>query len=100
MSKANMYICVIKIRLHLFTAQSLKEKRSVIKSLIRKTQNKFTLSIAEVGDHELWQSSLIGAAIVANNKRILEREMERVLAFIEQDSEFEIIEIQHEIWSF
>lgn len=100
MRVSDMYICVIKIRLHLFTAQSLKDKRSVIKSLIRKVQNKFSLSIAEVGDHELWQSSLIGVALVANNKRILEREMEKALAFIEQGTEFEIIEVRHEIWSF
>jgi uncharacterized protein YlxP (DUF503 family) len=91
---------VIKVRVHIFISHSLKEKRSVIKSLLRRTQQKFSLSIAEVGNNELWQSSLIGVAIVGNNKRLLEREMEKVLAFMEQDSKIEIVEIQHEIWSF
>lgn len=95
-----MYICVMKIRLHLFAAQSLKEKRSCIKSIIRKVQNKFAIAIAEVGDNELWQSALLGAAIVANNRKHLEREMEKVLAFIEQNLEIEVIEIQHEMWNF
>lgn len=95
-----MYICVLKIRLHLFAAQSLKEKRSCIKSIIRKVQNKFAIAIAEVGDHELWQSSLLGGAIVANNSRYLEREMEKVLALIEQNTEIEVMEIQHEIWNY
>lgn len=95
-----MFVCIIKVRIHIFTPHSLKEKRSVIKSLLRKTQTKFRLSIAEIGDNDLWQSSLVGAAIVGNNKRLLEREMDKVLAFMEQDSEIEIVEIQHEIWSY
>jgi uncharacterized protein YlxP (DUF503 family) len=81
-------------------AQSLKEKRSVVKSLLRKTQAKFTVSAAEVGDNELWQSAVLGIALTGNNQRLLEREKEKVLHFMEQDSAFEIVEIHHEIWSF
>lgn len=95
-----MFVCVLKIRLHLYNAQSLKDKRSVVKSLLRKTQDKFGVSIAEVGDNELWQSALIGLAIAGSSQRLLEREKEKVLHFMEQDPEFEIVEIHHEIWSF
>lgn len=95
-----MLVCLIKIRLRIHAAQSLKEKRRVLKSVLEKTRHKFGLTIAEVGDNDLWQSSCIGAALVGNSRVLLEKEMEKVLAFIERDLGVEIIEVQHETWNF
>lgn len=95
-----MFVYVIKIRLHIFIAQSLKDKRSVVKSLLRRTQQKFAVSVAEVGDNELWQSALMGITFTGNSQRLLEQQKEKILNFIEQDSECEIVEIQQECWSF
>lgn len=99
MSKV-MFVCVVGVRLYLGGAHSLKEKRSVVKSLLEKTRHKFALSMAEVGDHDLWQSSRIGFALVGNDKGFLEREMEKILDFLEQGGEAEIAAVKHEIWSF
>jgi len=95
-----MLVCLIRIRLRLFNVHSLKEKRSVIKSALEKTRHKFRLSIAEVGDQDVWQSSDIGIALVGNNKGLLEREMEKVLSFLENSAELEIVSVNHEIWGY
>jgi len=95
-----MFVCVLSVRLHIFDARSLKEKRSVVKSLLEKTRNRFGLAIAEVGDHDLWQSTRLGIAMVAASKPILEKEMEKVLSFLEQGGEVELVEANHEIWAF
>lgn len=89
-----------EIRLHLYAAHSLKEKRSIIKRVIERVKNKFNVSIAETGDQDLWQSALIGAAITGNNKGLLERELEKILNLIESSGELEIISVVHEIWGF
>lgn len=95
-----MYICIVKIKLHLYSPQSLKEKRSIIKSVTEKTRHKFHIAIAEVGDQELWQSSILGLSMVSNDKIKLEKIMTRITDYIENNIEGDIISIQHEIWSF
>ena len=95
-----MLVCLIRIKLHLFNVHSLKEKRSVLKSAIEKTRHKFKLSIAEVGEQDVWQSSALGIALVGNDKGLLEREMEKVLHFLENNAELEIVSVNHEIWGY
>ena len=95
-----MFVCLVKVRFFFNAGHSLKEKRSVVKSLLEKTRCRFGLSIAEVGDHDLWQSSQVGFALIGNDKGLLEREMEKVLDFMEQGGEMEIVEVNHEIWGF
>ncbi len=95
-----MLVYVIKIDLRLFAVGSLKEKRSIIKSLIEKTKHKFTVSIAEVGEHDAWQFAQLGLALVGNSKSLLEREMSKILNFLEAGGEIEILSVTHEIWSY
>lgn len=95
-----MFVCVIRIKIHLYSPQSLKEKRSIIKSLIQKTKHKFSLAIAEVADQDLWQSAVLGIALVGNKKSFLEREMEQILRFLEQGGDLEIVTVNHEIWGY
>lgn len=95
-----MFVCLVRVRLFMGAVHSLKEKRSIVKSLMEKTRHKFPLSIAEVGDHDLWQSCLVGFALVGNNQGLLEREMEKVLDYMEQTGEAEVVEFNHEIVSY
>ena len=95
-----MIVCLINIRLHLFSVHSLKEKRGIIKSLMDKTRHKFHLSVAEVGDHDIWQSSQVGIALVGNSKVLLEREMTKILDFIEESAQAEIVAVAHEFWAY
>lgn len=95
-----MLVCVIRIKIHLYSPQSLKDKRSIIKSLIARVRHKYSLAIAETADQDLWQSSELGIALVGNQKSLLEREMEQILNFLEQSAELEIVSVNHEIWSY
>lgn len=45
---------------------SLKEKRSIVKSLLARLKNKFNISIAEIDDNDVLRKTTIGAAIVSN----------------------------------
>lgn len=95
-----MFVCVVHLRLFLFSVQTLKEKRGIVKSLLEKARQKFGIAIAEIGDHDLWQSSRIGIAMVGNDKGQLEKQLGKILAFIEQGSDLEVVSAHHEIWGF
>lgn len=77
-----MVVGTCLIELHLHGIQSLKEKRGHIKSLISQIQNKFNASAAEVGFHDVWQSSTIGVAVVSTNAIHANNMLENIVEWI------------------
>ncbi|MFZ7104048.1 MAG: DUF503 domain-containing protein [Peptococcaceae bacterium] len=93
-----MIIGTITIKIFIASSRSLKDKRRVSKSLISRLQNKFNLSVAEIGSLDQWQIAEIGLALVANESRHLNRQISRIIEFIEKEQyEYELIEVASEI---
>ena len=76
---------------------SLKEKRRVVKSIIGRVKSKFNVSIAEVGNQDLWQSAQIGFCIAGNEKRFINSSLDKVIYFIEESNSAEIKHAEMEI---
>ncbi|MHB2016185.1 MAG: DUF503 domain-containing protein [Candidatus Xenobia bacterium] len=72
--------------------ESLKEKRQVLRRIKDRVRNKFPVSIAEVGSHDLWQRGELGIAMVGTDARELEAIMASVHKFIESEGTLEIVE--------
>lgn len=81
------------VRVELFIAQSqnLKEKRAVVKSLIRRIRNKFNVSAAETDYHEQWQRAELAFAAVANEMDFLQKELNAVVRILETDPDVELV---------
>ena len=79
---------------------SLKEKRSVLSRIIRRTQNEFNVSIAEVGDNDLWKRARVGFSVVGNDKHYINAKMDHILRFIDQLELAEVMQSRMEIVSF
>ena len=90
----NVGICKIKLRIP--ENSSLKGKRQVLKSIIARVQNKFSVSIAEVDDNDLWQMATLGICYVSNDQRHTNEVLSRVVSFI-RDSRFEAEFLDYEI---
>ena len=86
-----------EITLHASWVMSLKEKRMVVKSIIAKIQNKFNVSIAEVDEQDSLQTVVLGIAWVTGTVRQADGILEKVLSFIEVNTDAEIVNIQHEL---
>ncbi len=78
-----MVVGICQIKLIIQDTLSLKEKRRVLKSILERVRNRFPVSIAEVGDHDLWQSSLIGFCMVSNEQQVVHATIDKVINFIE-----------------
>ena len=92
-----MIIEILEIKLYASWVHSLKEKRMIVKSLIAKIRNKFNVSIAEVDDQDVHQSIVLGLACVAGNTALADSIIDNVIAFIENNSETEVVGIQREL---
>jgi uncharacterized protein YlxP (DUF503 family) len=76
-------IGVRSFELHLAGAHSLKDKRSVIKSLKDRLHNQFNVSVAETGRHEAWQLAELTVCLVAADRRHAESVLEAVDRFVD-----------------
>jgi hypothetical protein len=77
-------------------ANSLKDKRRILKSMIEKTRGRFNVSIAEVGQQELWQRSTVAFACVSNERAHADQMLAAVVRFMEK-LDAEITSCQTEI---
>lgn len=78
-----MIVGTCTIELYLPGVSSLKEKRSIIKSMLARMHNTFNVSAAEVDFHDVWQSSLIGVAVVTNATAHADSVLDSVIKWIE-----------------
>lgn len=92
-----MIIGICTCEIYIFNANSLKSKRSVVKSIVEKSKNRFNISIAEVGENDKWQKSIIAFSTISNSQKIVEETIEKVINFFDSYSEIEIINIKREI---
>ncbi|MDD4091761.1 MAG: DUF503 domain-containing protein [Smithellaceae bacterium] len=76
---------------------SLKAKRSVLNQLIKRAQNEFNVSIAQVGMLDDHQFARIGFAMTGNEKRFVEGKVDHLLRFIEDLNVADVIDAKVEM---
>lgn len=92
-----MIVGILSIKLEIFEAYSLKEKRHVIKSLIGRLDSRFNISIAETGLNDSWQTSQISIAFVSTRKDHVEAVFSKIINFIDGDTRVQILDYHQEI---
>ena len=78
-----MIIGACRITLHLPYSQSLKDKRSTVKSVIARLHREFNVSAAEVDTLDSWQIATIGVACVSNSGPHVDEVMAKAVRFVE-----------------
>jgi uncharacterized protein YlxP (DUF503 family) len=80
-----MMIGVLTAEIAIDSADSLKDKRQVLKSLLAHLRNAFNVSASEVDDHDVWRRATIGIAVVANDAGFVNQVLDKVVDHIERD---------------
>ena len=93
-----MHIGSLEIVLILGEGSSLKEKRSVIRSLIVTARQKFNISIAEVDDLDKWQRATIACVCVSNEAAFVNQVLDKTLDFIESNPNVSVADVHMEIF--
>ena len=68
------------MELHLADAQSLKDKRQVLRSLKERLRANFNVAVAELDFEDTWQRSVVGVVTLSNEEQHVEEALQRVLA--------------------
>lgn len=78
-----MVVGVLRLEVRLPETHSLKGKRSVLRSIKARVQQKFNVSIAECDDHDLWQRAILGVSQVGPDEGHVDRCLREVVSFID-----------------
>lgn len=92
-----MVVGLLTFEIHIPESGSLKSKRFVLKSLKDRAHNRFNVSIAEVGEHDLWQRSTLAAAVVANDQAHAHAVLENVISLVRSIHDAELLDYRIEM---
>lgn len=93
-----MQVLVADIEIHLPTAGSLKEKRSVVTSIVRNLDQMHGVAAAEVAHHELWQRAGIGVSVVGSEPGHVSDVMDGVNRYVWSRPEIEVLDFTTSWW--
>jgi uncharacterized protein YlxP (DUF503 family) len=88
---------VLQIELLIPGSSSLKDKRSVIRSMKDRMRRNFNVAVAEIDNHDHWQIATIGIVTVSAEAPFCEAQLRKVLEFAETYRDAEVSDYQLEV---
>ena len=73
-----MVVGLLQVEIHLPGSHSLKDKRSVLKSLKDQMHHRFNIAVAEIDSTEKWQRATIGISTVGDQHDRVEGLLDQV----------------------
>ncbi len=92
-----MFVCVARLTLQIPESGSLKAKRQVLRRITDRVKARFNVAVAEVDDQDLWQKATLALAVVGNDRRHVDEQMEKIIHFVEEMYVAPLISRQTEI---
>ena len=94
-----MTVGLMKMTIHLHGITSLKEKRSIVKSLIGRLKSRYNFSVSEIEAQDSKQHAIIGLAVVGNDAGFIHEQMDTVVEFAQRDGRFYLGRVERELFS-
>ena len=91
-----MHIALLRAILDIPEAYSLKDKRRVIKSLKDRVAGQMNVSVAEVGQQEVWNRAELAFITVAAEKKVVERRLSEIVGRLERGHGWVLLEMKTE----
>ena len=77
-----MVIGLLRLRLHLPAAHSLKDRRAVVRRAADRVRARFNVSVAEVGDQERWQVATLAFSAISTERGHVAEVLDKVTAAV------------------
>lgn len=92
-----MIVGALEVSLRLEGCRSLKDKRRIVRSLLDRLRHDLHLSVAEVGDNDLWGNAEIGIACVSGSVVQVEAVLQQALAMVDGCADVTVQDQRREI---
>ena len=91
-----MFVGIVRIELHIPAATSLKDKRSVVRSLKDRIRQRVHAAVAEVDHQDLWQRAALGVAVVSGESHQVGELLQAVRNLVDATHGAELLDWQEE----
>ncbi len=91
-----MHVLLIKLSLQIPDSQSLKDKRSQIKSLKDRIGSRFNASVAEIEQLDNRQLATIGICLISNDRSYLDKQYSLLETLVLEYTQLVLIDISRE----
>lgn len=95
-----MFVGVARLSLQIPESGSLKAKRQVLRRVTDRVKSRFNAAVAEVEDQDAWQKATIAVAVVGNDRRQVNEQLEKIIGFVEQMYVAPLLSREMELLSF
>lgn len=92
-----MIIGIVRASISIPDAQSLKDKRSVLRSLKDRIINKMNVSVAEVGKQDVWKYSELAFVTVAANSSVVQSRVSEISSFLQSNPRYVLLNLETEM---
>ena len=89
------HLGILLVSLHIPEAQSLKDKRMVLRSIKDRIRSHYNVSVAELDGQDKWQTATLGFAVLNKDNRYANGQLQDILSNIERHNG--VLVCDHEI---
>jgi uncharacterized protein len=82
-----MVVGILTVSVSIPQANSLKDKRRVLKSIKDRVRNGFNVSVAEIGEQDIWRTGVLGIAVISEDATYANGVLSRVQDLIRDRSD-------------
>jgi uncharacterized protein YlxP (DUF503 family) len=93
-----MWVLTARFDLHVGAAESLKEKRRVVRPVVDGLRARFNAGVAEVDGQNLWQRAGVGVALVGSDAAVLEAALRKMERFVASHPGLEILATEEKLY--
>lgn len=79
-----MLVATCVLKLQLYGVYSIKDKRQIVKSLLKRLPQQFNVAVAEVDHQDVWQTAAICLVTVGTDAAYLHGLLEKSVGWIQQ----------------
>jgi uncharacterized protein YlxP (DUF503 family) len=90
--RACVHAAAYEIAIRIPGAQSLKDRRQVVRSILAVARERFHVSAAEVGGQDTWQRASLGFAVVASEARLVDETIDEIDRYLWSRPEIEVLD--------
>ena len=83
---------LLEVDLHLPQCRSLKAKRGILARTLNHLRKHHSLSVAEVGDQDVWGRAGLAAVVVSGDRAIAERSLRGAVGTLERDRDVQLVD--------
>jgi len=92
-----MVVGIVRVELHLPGAQSLKDKRQVVRSMKERIRERVHASVAEVEFQDLWQRAALGIVVVATDGGQVREMLQSARHIVDQYLQAQVLDWQESL---